>query len=95
MKEKIVTVKPLNSPCIKVIVGQSCPGKNSSGACTNPVTGEIYIPAWTAASAGNVAQGTISAMLLHLLDAKEITRIAQQLLNDDASAFLNFLPKGR
>ena len=95
VKENIVTGKPLNSPCVKIIVGRPCPEKNSSGPCANPVAGEIYIPTWTPVSAGTVAQGTIAAMLLHLLDSKEITAIVQKLLNEDVSAFLDLLPRDR
>src|SRR5262249_9895902 len=89
VKENITTAKPAKSPCIKIIVGEPCPGKNNSGPCANPLSGEIYIPVWTRVSSGNVVQGTIATMLAHLLDAKDITEIAQRLLNEDETAFLD------
>lgn len=78
-------------PCVIVNVGEPCPDTRTQGACVNPVTGELFIPKWEATSAGTVAQGTISTMLLHLLDAQEITKAAEGLLTEDSKSFLDFV----
>jgi len=92
--ENIPTQKKPSWPCIVVKVGHPCPDPAKKGPCANPVTGEIFIPKWQSASAATVAQGTISAMLLHLLEPSEITRLAAKFLSEDESVFFDVLTKG-
>lgn len=92
--ENVSRRKGTAPPYIVVHVGKPCPDENSKGPCVNPVTGEIYLPKWENASPAAIAQGTISTMLLHLLDAKEITRTAERLLLEDRSVYLDFMAKG-
>jgi len=80
VEEHVAQRKGADRPCITVIVGKPCSDLNIKGPCANPVTGEIDIPKWESTSPGAIAQGAISTMLLHLLDAKEITRAAKNLL---------------
>ena len=91
--ENIPTRKKPSWPCIAVKVGQPCPDPAQKGSCVNPVTEEIFIPTWQSASAATVAQGTISIMLLHLLEPNEITRIAAKFLSEDESGFFDVLTK--
>ena len=74
-------------PCVIVNVGEPCPDTRIQGSCANPVTGELFIPKWEATSAGTVAQGTISTMLLHLFNGKEITKVVEGLMAESRRHF--------
>ena len=80
-------------PCMVVSVGEPCPDARIKKPCANPVIGELYIREWQETSPATVAKGTISTMLLHLFDAKEITRAEEGFLTEDSRGFLDFMAK--
>jgi hypothetical protein len=49
----------------------------------------LYLPQWDEASAGAVAQATILAALLRLLDRQELKNVARNILTEDAKDYLD------
>ena len=94
VEEKFAPMKGHRRPCMVVSVGAPCPDARIKGPCANPIIGELYIPEWQQTSPATVAQGTISTMLLHLFDAKEITRAVEGFLSEDSRGFLDLMAKG-
>ena len=93
VEEHVALGRRSERPCITVIVGKACSDASIKGPCANPVTGEIDLPRWESTSAGAIAQGTISTMLLHLLDKNEITKAAKNLLAEDNRSYFDFVPR--
>jgi hypothetical protein len=76
-------------PSITVHVGEPCPNPALSGPCTSVSEGQVYLPQWDKSSEGAVAQATILAGLLQLVDRQELQNIARTILTDDAKHFVD------
>ena len=76
-------------PNLTVHVGEACPDPEMAGPCTSPSKGELYLPQWDESSDGAVAQATLMAALLRLVDRHELKNIARNILTNDAKDFLD------
>jgi hypothetical protein len=76
-------------PNLTVHVGEPCPNPELSGPCTSASEGELYLPRWDKSSVGAVAQATVLAALIRLIDRQELKNIARDILADDARDFLD------
>src|SRR5689334_15827155 len=74
IEDNLNTSRAPVQPKLVIHIGEACPGDAFADACFSPVTAELYLRRWEESSVSAVANATIIAGVLQLMDRDQMRR---------------------
>jgi hypothetical protein len=74
IEENLNTSRAPVQPKLTIHIGEACPDDGLAEACFSPATAELYLKRWEESSASAVANATLIAGLIQIMDREQLRR---------------------
>jgi len=83
IEENLTTSRTPVQPKLIIHIGEACPDDELADACFSPATAELYLRRWEDSSISAVANATLIAGVLQLMDRDQMRRSVAAVSTDD------------